>query len=127
MLDISYVFQITLFGFAFVCVTMFLLYLILILYKHFFENFKKNDKEIRLSTPQPQLRSAPPAAGLSPQIVAAITAAVAGSLPRQDIAPGAATITALAQQTGGESRWADAGRKALMDGKRGIEQLRRRG
>ena len=127
MADISYAFQIALFGFTFVIIVMFLLYVILILYKRFFERFSQKEKIVQPSNPQPEPRIAPPVFELSPQIVAAITAAVAGSLPRQDLSPARVTLTALPQPVGGGGRWADAGRKALMDGKREIEQLRRRG
>ncbi len=122
-----YALQVTLIGFSVVMAILFLLYLVFELFNRIFHRPAKAEGP----GPSAPSRDAKPAvlsssAGLSPRIVAAITAAVAGYMQAEGLSPGKITVTLPPRPTGTGSSWVAMGRKRLLEGSLELERLRLR-
>jgi len=108
-------------------VILYLLYAIIALFNRIFYRPAKAEGPGPSAPPReakPAVSSSP---GLSPRIVAAITAAVAGYMQAEGSSPGKITITVPSRLKGTGGSWVTMGRMGLLNGRLEHERLRRKG
>jgi len=118
--------QITGLGLSVVFIAFILLYGVMVVYKHLFSRLIGAGEPNLQPQPRRESEALPPSVKISPHLVAAITAAVGCYQQPEEIHLATDKGLTTSLQASGGSRWADAGRKTLMDGKLRLENMRRK-
>ena len=124
--QMDFALQVLLLGFSVVVFTLFLLYGVVSLFNRIFYRIKGIQPATDAAEQGKTAVRTAPGLAISPQAVAAVTAAVCRYMQTDASHPAKITIYGGGRKTGAAKSWAAAGRKALHKSSLEIERLRRR-